>query len=51
MKVKKLFALAIALIVVLSLSVLPAMADGLVVGTYDPASAGEYELGFGWWGN
>lgn len=48
---KKLFALAIALIVVLSLSVLPAMADGLVVGTYDPASAGEYELGFGWWGN
>lgn len=48
---KKLFALAIALIVVLSLSVLPAMADGLVVGTYDPASAGNYEIGFGWWGN
>ncbi|MBQ8093295.1 MAG: extracellular solute-binding protein [Clostridia bacterium] len=48
---KKLLALVIALVVVLSLSVLPAMADGLNVGTYDPASAGEYEMGFGWWGN
>jgi multiple sugar transport system substrate-binding protein len=48
---KKLVSLVIALIVILSLSILPAMADGLTVGTYDPASAGEYELGFGWWGN
>lgn len=48
---KKLLSLVIALIVILSLSILPAMADGLTVGTYDPASAGEYELGFGWWGN
>ncbi len=23
----------------------------LAVGTYDPASAGEIEIGFGWWGN
>ena len=46
---KKFLALALALM--LALSVLPALADGLAVGTYDPASAGEVTLNFGWWGN
>ncbi len=27
------------------------LADGLNVGSYDPASAGTVEIGFGWWGN
>ncbi|MBQ6564236.1 MAG: extracellular solute-binding protein [Clostridia bacterium] len=43
----------LALILCLSLLAVSAVsfADGLVVGTYDPASAGNIELGFGWWGN
>jgi len=28
-----------------------AMADGLAVGTYDPAAAGDVEFNFAWWGN
>ena len=47
---KKLLAVILSLVMLLTLA-LPAMADGLNVGTYDPASAGEYEIGFGWWGN
>ena len=47
---KKVLAVILSLAMLLSLT-LPAMADGLTVGTYDPATAGEYELGFGWWGN
>lgn len=47
---KKLLAVVLSLVMLLTLA-LPAMADGLNVGTYDPASAGEYEIGFGWWGN
>ena len=47
---KKVLAVVLSLAMLLSLT-LPAMADGLTVGTYDPATAGEYELGFGWWGN
>ncbi len=43
----------LALILALSLLACSAisLADGLAVGTYDPASAGTVELGFGWWGN
>ena len=47
---KKVLAVILSLAMLLSLT-LPAMADGLAVGTYDPASAGEYEFNFGWWGN
>ena len=47
---KKLLAVILSLVMLLTLA-LSAMADGLNVGTYDPASAGEYEIGFGWWGN
>ena len=47
---KKLLAVILSLVMLLTLA-LPAMADGLNVGTYDPASVGEYEIGFGWWGN
>lgn len=45
---KKLFALLLVLAMVLAL--IPASAE-LKVGTYDPASAGDVELSFGWWGN
>lgn len=47
---KKVLAVVLSLAMLLSLT-LPAMADGLTVGTYDPASAGEYTINFGWWGN
>ncbi len=47
---KKLMALVLSLTLLLTLA-LPAMADQLTVGTYDPASAGTVEVGFGWWGN
>ena len=45
---KKFFALFLAAIMLMMLA--SASAD-LKVGTYDPASAGTVELGFGWWGN
>ena len=45
---KKLFALI--LVASLALALIPASAE-LKVGTYDPASAGNVELSFGWWGN
>ena len=38
---KKLLAVILSLVMLLTLA-LPAMADGLNVGTYDPASVGEY---------
>lgn len=47
---KKVLAVVLSLAMLLSLT-LPAMADGLTVGTYDPATAGEYTINFGWWGN
>lgn len=47
---KKVFALILSLVMLLTLS-LTAVADGLAVGTYDPATAGEIELNFAWWGN
>ena len=47
---KKLMALVLSLALLLALS-LPVAAEGLNVGTYDPASAGTVELGFAWWGN
>lgn len=47
---KKIIALALTLAFVLTLGV-AAMADGLNVGTFDPASAGDYTLSFAWWGN
>ena len=46
---KKMLALILSIALVLSMA--SALADGLVVGTYDPASAGTIEVGFGWWGN
>ena len=46
---KKVLALVLAL--ALCLTAAAALADGLTVGTYDPASAGEVTLNFGWWGN
>ena len=46
---KKVLALVLSLMMVLTTA--SAMADGLAVGTYDPAAAGTVELGFGWWGN
>ena len=46
---KKVLSLVLSLMI-LCLAI-PAMADGLAVGTYDPATAGDVELGFGWWGN
>ncbi len=45
---KKVFAVILALSLVLT--AVSALAE-LKVGTYDPASAGTVELGFGWWGN
>jgi multiple sugar transport system substrate-binding protein len=45
---KKLFAVVLA--VLLALSAVSALAE-LKVGSYDPASAGNVELSFGWWGN
>ena len=48
---KKLLTLVLAALMALSMVAVSASAEGLVVGTYDPASAGEVELGFGWWGN
>ena len=39
-----------ALLMALSLAS-SAMADGLEVGTYDPAAAGDYVFSFAWWGN
>ena len=45
---KKFVALFLALVMTLTLAA--ASAD-LAVGTYDPASAGEYEMNFAWWGN
>ena len=45
---KKLLALILACALCLALA--SASAD-LKVGTYDPASAGDVELSFGWWGN
>ena len=47
---KKVLAIVLSLTMMLALAA-PAMADGLAVGTYDPATAGTVELGFGWWGN
>ena len=46
---KKILSLVLSLMMLCM--ALPAMADGLNVGTYDPASAGEVEVNFGWWGN
>lgn len=46
---KKLLALVLSLMMLCM--AMPAMADGLAVGTFDPASAGNVELSFGWWGN
>ena len=45
---KKLLAVVLSLMMLLGST---ALADGLAVGTYDPAAAGTVELGFGWWGN
>ena len=45
---KKLLALVLSLLMILT--AVSALAE-LKVGTYDPASAGTVELGFGWWGN
>ena len=42
--------LAILLVSVMMLALVPASAE-LNVGSYDPASAGNVELRFGWWGN
>jgi multiple sugar transport system substrate-binding protein len=47
---KKVLALVLSLTMLLAL-VPAALADGLTVGTYDPASAGTTEVGFAWWGN
>lgn len=46
---KKILALVLSLVMLMTCA--SAFADGLTVGTYDPASAGTVELGFGWWGN
>ncbi|MBQ8162283.1 MAG: extracellular solute-binding protein [Clostridia bacterium] len=45
---KKFVALFLALALALSLTLASAE---LNVGTYDPATAGDVQLGFGWWGN
>ena len=47
---KKTLSVVLALCLVLSMAG-AALADGLAVGTYDPASAGEVTLNFAWWGN
>lgn len=47
---KKVCSLVLSLVLLVTLA-LPALADGLTVGTYDPASAGTTEVGFAWWGN
>lgn len=47
---KKVLALVLSLAMLLAM-VPAAMADGLTVGTYDPASAGTAEVSFAWWGN
>lgn len=47
---KKWLTLVLALALVLSLGA-TALADGLAVGNFDPASVGEYEFNFAWWGN
>ena len=47
---KKALLVALALLMALSLAS-SAMADGLEVGTYDPAAAGDYVFSFAWWGN
>ena len=44
---KKVLLVALALVMALSMAV-SAMADGLEVGTYDPAAAGDYEFSFAW---
>ncbi len=46
---KKLIALFLCL--ALALGMTSAFADDLKVGNFDVASAGEVEIGFGWWGN
>ena len=43
--------LSLVLALALLLTTASALADSLNVGTYDPASAGTVEVGFGWWGN
>ena len=47
---KKLLLVVLSLMLTLTLAG-TAMGEGLAVGTYDPATAGEVEIGFGWWGN
>ena len=47
---KKVLLLALAILMVFAMAV-SAAADGLGVGTFDPASAGDYEFSFAWWGN
>lgn len=47
---KKLLVVALSFLLTLCLAA-PALGEGLAVGTYDPATAGEVEIGFGWWGN
>ncbi|MBR3017562.1 MAG: carbohydrate ABC transporter substrate-binding protein [Clostridia bacterium] len=42
--------LALLLVSMMILALVPASAE-LKVGSYDPASAGNVELSFGWWGN
>lgn len=46
---KKIVALFLALALVLGMT--SAFAEGLKVGSFDVAGAGNVELGFGWWGN
>ncbi len=46
---KKMIALFLSL--ALLLGMVSASADGLKVGTFDVAGAGDVQLGFGWWGN
>ena len=45
---KKILVVVLSLMLTLTFA-LPAMGEGLAVGTYDPATAGEVEVGFGWW--
>lgn len=47
---KKVIALILSFALLLTVAS-AALADGLAVGTYDPATAGNVELNFAWWGN
>ena len=43
--------ISLVLVLCLALGMASAVAEGLKVGTFDVAGAGEVQLGFGWWGN